>query len=186
MRNLKALSLGNNLAIESGLSMTAPAIESENENNENIFLIGLNFQGETEIFAGNNNALQNTKIPVFMLKIDTDKLLSKMNASKKIPDNEHGEEYEENGNSKNTYPVAGVISYQYGTGDEKPIHENLSYREMQVLKLIALGKTRKEIADQLFLSISTINTYRARILEKMNMKNNADLMRYAFKQRLVK
>jgi DNA-binding NarL/FixJ family response regulator len=78
-----------------------------------------------------------------------------------------------------------LCTYDNKTEKEIPAHAHLSYREEQVLKLIALGKTRKEIAAQLFLSISTINTYRARILEKMNMKNNADLMRYAFKHRLI-
>jgi len=68
---------------------------------------------------------------------------------------------------------------------DKPPHETLSDREYQVLCMIASGKAVKEIGDELFLSVKTISTYRTRILEKMNMKNNAELTHYAIKQGLV-
>ncbi|MGD2245735.1 MAG: response regulator transcription factor [Candidatus Aminicenantes bacterium] len=68
---------------------------------------------------------------------------------------------------------------------EKPLHETLSVREYEVMRLIASGKTVTEIAKELFLSPKTISTYRARILEKMCMKNNSQLVRYAIKNRLV-
>jgi len=70
-------------------------------------------------------------------------------------------------------------------GAEKAPHERLSDREYQVLCLIASGKVVREIADIMCLSITTISTYRARILEKMNMKNNAELTRYAVQRGLV-
>lgn len=60
-----------------------------------------------------------------------------------------------------------------------PPHETLSDREFEVLRLIASGKTVGEIADLLNLSVGTISTYRARILEKMSMRTNAELTRYA-------
>jgi two-component system invasion response regulator UvrY len=62
---------------------------------------------------------------------------------------------------------------------EQPPHEILSDREYQVLHFIAIGKTVSEIAKQLSLSVKTISTYRSRVLEKMHLKNNAELMRYA-------
>lgn len=62
---------------------------------------------------------------------------------------------------------------------EKPAHERLSSRELQVMVQIAAGKTVKEIADVMHLSVKTVSTYRARILEKMQLRNNADIMRYA-------
>ncbi len=68
---------------------------------------------------------------------------------------------------------------------DKPRHENLSDREFEVLRMIAAGKTRNEIAEELALSISTVNTYRQRILEKMNMENNAELTRYAIEHGLI-
>ena len=70
-------------------------------------------------------------------------------------------------------------------GDERPPHELLSDREFEVMRLIALGKTVSEIADTLFLSVGTISTYRTRILEKMGMRTNADIIRYAIQNRLV-
>ena len=68
---------------------------------------------------------------------------------------------------------------------EGPLHQSLSDREYQVLCLIASGKTVNEIAGELSLSIKTISTYRARILEKMEMRTNAKLIRYAIENRLV-
>ena len=64
-------------------------------------------------------------------------------------------------------------------------HETLSRRECQVMCLIASGKTVSEVARELALSVKTISTYRARILEKLNLRNNAELMRYALKNQLV-
>lgn len=71
-------------------------------------------------------------------------------------------------------------------GSDRPPHEILSDREFQVMCLIASGKTVGEIADMLALSDKTISTYRARILEKMGMKTNAELTYYAIQNRLVK
>jgi two-component system, NarL family, invasion response regulator UvrY len=67
----------------------------------------------------------------------------------------------------------------------KALHETLSDREFDVLKLIASGKTVSEIADFFSLSVNTVSTYRSRILEKMNMKTNAELTHYAVTKKLV-
>jgi two-component system, NarL family, invasion response regulator UvrY len=63
--------------------------------------------------------------------------------------------------------------------DKKKLHQNLTNREYQVFHMIATGKTVKEIAGELCLAPSTISTYRARILEKMYMKTNRDIIHYA-------
>jgi DNA-binding NarL/FixJ family response regulator len=68
---------------------------------------------------------------------------------------------------------------------ERPIHESLSNREFEVLRMIASGKTNSQMAEELHLSLTTVSTYRARILEKMSMANNAELMRYALQNRLI-
>lgn len=68
---------------------------------------------------------------------------------------------------------------------EKPSHETLSDREYQVMCMSAMGKTLKEIAQELSLSIQTVSTYRTRILEKMNMNSIAEVIRYAVKHGLV-
>jgi len=67
----------------------------------------------------------------------------------------------------------------------KTRHETLSDREFQILRLIASGKSVTEIAQKLSLSVKTVSTYRARILEKMNMRTNAELMHYAIKHNLA-
>jgi two-component system invasion response regulator UvrY len=67
----------------------------------------------------------------------------------------------------------------------KPEHEKLSDRELQIMNMIASGKKVKEIADELSLSPATIATYRARVLEKMNLKSNVELANYALRHNLV-
>jgi len=64
-------------------------------------------------------------------------------------------------------------------------HEELSDREFQVLKMIASGKEVAEIADELFISVKTVRTYRDRIMEKMNLKNDVELAHYAIRHKLV-
>ena len=81
--------------------------------------------------------------------------------------------------------VADLLAANLESALEKPLHEQLSDREYQVMCLIAVGKSLKEIADDLSVSVSTINTYRARILEKMHMRNNTELTHYALENRLV-
>jgi two-component system, NarL family, invasion response regulator UvrY len=71
-----------------------------------------------------------------------------------------------------------------GAGPELP-HERLSDREYQVFRLLASGKTIGEISEMLALSVKTVSTYRARIMEKTGLENNAQLTHYAFKHHLV-
>ena len=81
--------------------------------------------------------------------------------------------------------VAELLALNLESDWEKPLHEQLSDRVYQVMCLIAVGKSLKDIADDLCVSISTVNTYRARILEKMQLKNNTELTHYAIENRLV-
>jgi len=81
--------------------------------------------------------------------------------------------------------VAEKLVFNLNNNAPKQPHEKLSDREYQVMDLIASGKTVKEISEDLSLSVKTISTYRARILEKMKMKNIAELIRYAIKNGLV-
>jgi len=84
-----------------------------------------------------------------------------------------------------TPSLAEKIAFALGGETDKLPHETLSDREFQVLGLIASGKTVTEIAEELALSVKTISTYRTRILEKMQMKTNAELTHYAIQNRLV-
>ncbi len=68
---------------------------------------------------------------------------------------------------------------------EKPLHESLSDREYRVMWLLASGKQINQIAAEMFLSPSTVSTYRARILKKLALTDNAALVRYAVKHQLI-
>jgi len=81
--------------------------------------------------------------------------------------------------------LAEKLASYLAIDNQKTPQELLSDREFQVLRLIASGKIVSEIAKELSLSVKTISTYRTRILEKMGMKNNAELMHYAIQHQLV-
>ncbi len=81
--------------------------------------------------------------------------------------------------------LAERLAFNLDAHMKKEPHEILSDREYQVLCTIASGKTISEIADQLSLSVKTISTYRRRILEKMQLKNNAELTNYAIRNNLT-
>ena len=81
--------------------------------------------------------------------------------------------------------LAGHLASVLTHAPERPPHEALSDREMQVFRMLASGKSVKEIGAELALSDKTISTYRARVLEKMNLRSNAELMRYALRSGLV-
>jgi len=81
--------------------------------------------------------------------------------------------------------LAELLAITLSDEQGKPPHENLSDREYQVLCMIASGKTVSQIGDELALSVKTVSTYRARILEKMQMKTSAELIHYAIRNNLV-
>lgn len=81
--------------------------------------------------------------------------------------------------------LAEKLAFEIDAGSDKLVHETLSDREFQVLRMMASGKTVKEIAGELSLSVKTISTYRARILTKMNLRTNAELIHYAITNQLV-
>jgi two-component system, NarL family, invasion response regulator UvrY len=80
--------------------------------------------------------------------------------------------------------VAEHLAAEIQSGGNNP-HEALSNREYQVMLLIAAGKVPKEIGSELSLSPKTISTYRARILEKLKLRNNAEIMRYVLDRKLA-
>ncbi len=81
--------------------------------------------------------------------------------------------------------LAENLAISLDTGSDRPRHETLSDREFQVMRLMASGKTLAEIADTLSLSAKTVSTYRTRLLEKLNLKTNAELVRYVIDNGLV-
>jgi two-component system, NarL family, invasion response regulator UvrY len=84
-----------------------------------------------------------------------------------------------------TASLAETLAENLGDIQDRPLHEVLSDRELQVFQLLASGKTVSTIAEELSLNINTISTYRARILQKLALQNNAELMRYALENGLT-
>ncbi|HRR21844.1 MAG TPA: response regulator transcription factor [Desulfomonilia bacterium] len=81
--------------------------------------------------------------------------------------------------------LAERLTYELDRDADRPMHEVLSDREYQVMHMISTGKSVKEIAEALGLSVKTVSTYRSRIMEKMNMKNNAEIVLYAVQNKLI-
>jgi len=81
--------------------------------------------------------------------------------------------------------LAETLATQWSQTNDSPIHDSLSQREFQIMCLIASGKSIKEIATEISLSQSTLNTYRSRIMEKLHINNNVDLCRYAIRHGII-
>jgi DNA-binding NarL/FixJ family response regulator len=81
--------------------------------------------------------------------------------------------------------LAEQFAHDLQGNSSRPLHEGLSGREFEILVMIGSGKSATQIAEELHLSVNTVSTYRARILEKMSMKTTAELIRYGFRNRLV-
>jgi DNA-binding NarL/FixJ family response regulator len=81
--------------------------------------------------------------------------------------------------------LAEKLAVSLDVSVDKPLHELLSDREHEVMKMIASGVPLTEIGERLHVSVKTISSYRARIMEKMQMKNNAELTRYAMTHNLI-
>jgi DNA-binding NarL/FixJ family response regulator len=81
--------------------------------------------------------------------------------------------------------LAEKMALELGPNTQKLLHEELSDREYRVMWLLASGKQIKQVGREMFLSASTISTYRSRILKKLRLSSNAELVRYAIKHQLV-
>jgi two-component system invasion response regulator UvrY len=81
--------------------------------------------------------------------------------------------------------LAEQLASQLDVDSEQPIHAGLSEREFQILCKLAAGRSVTDIATELCLSVKTVSTYRSRVLEKMSLKSNADITRYALQNGLI-
>ncbi len=81
--------------------------------------------------------------------------------------------------------VAELLAQQLDSGSDRPAHEQLSERELQVFLKLAQGQTPGDIAKALSLSVKTVSTYRTRVMEKLNLASNSDLTYYALKNKLI-
>ena len=81
--------------------------------------------------------------------------------------------------------LAEKLAFDMSPDTGRPLHETLSHREFEILRMIAAGKTVTQVAENLHLGVTTVSTYRARILVKMQMSTTAELMHYALRNGLV-
>jgi len=81
--------------------------------------------------------------------------------------------------------IAEKLADSFSSASTRQPHETLSDREFDVMKLLANGKSVSDIADMLSLSVTTVSTYRARVMTKMNLKSNSDLTKYAIENKLI-
>ncbi|MFQ5826797.1 MAG: response regulator [Dehalococcoidia bacterium] len=81
--------------------------------------------------------------------------------------------------------LAGDYLQRVKVGDEERSYAQLTKREREVLRLLAEGKTNREIADQLCMGVNTVQTHRLHIMEKLNLHNKADLIKYAIRKGLI-
>ena len=81
--------------------------------------------------------------------------------------------------------LAERLAFGLDAASERPRHEALSDREFQVMQMVASGKTLTKIAEELSLSTKTVSTYRTRLLQKMNLETNAEIIRYAIENGLI-
>lgn len=84
-----------------------------------------------------------------------------------------------------SYKLAEQLADEFANDSKDLIHDKLSSREFEVLRLLGNGKTVSEAAKTLNLSVTTISTYRARILSKLGLKNNSDIIQYCINEKLI-
>jgi two-component system, NarL family, invasion response regulator UvrY len=138
---------------------------------------------------------QRSGLPVLMLSMHSEKQFAiraiKAGASGYITKNDAAAELVRairkilSGRKYVSSALAELLANAVEAGEDRPLHETLSDREYHVVCSIASGKSVSEIAQETFLSVKTISTYRVRALEKMGMRTNAELTRYAIRNGLV-
>ena len=160
-----------------------------------VILLDISMPGKNGLEVLKELRMTNTKIPVLILSIYPEEQYAiralKAGASGYLTKASAPEELisairkVSRGGKYISSSLAEKIAYELDGDAEKAPHDTLSDREYQILLMIASGKTVSDIADEMCLSVKTVSTYRSRILEKMKMKNNAELTTYAIRNKLV-
>jgi two-component system invasion response regulator UvrY len=170
-------------------------LDSLKKEEVDVVVLDISLPGKNGIELLKDLKLQNAKLPVLMLSMHPEDRFAvralKAGASGYITKESAAEELIKairkvvQGRKYVSPTLAEKLAFNLDIDTDKPPHESLSDREYEVLCLIATGKSVREIAEQLHLSMSTVNTYRARILDKMKMKTDAELIRYAVQNQLI-
>ena len=160
-----------------------------------VILLDISMPGKNGLEVLKELRITNTKIPVLILSIYPEEQYAiralKAGASGYLTKASAPEELisairkVSRGGKYISSSLAEKIAYELDGDAEKAPHDTLSDREYQILLMIASGKTVSDIADEMCLSVKTVSTYRSRILDKMKMKNNAELTTYAIRNKLV-
>lgn len=165
------------------------------EDQWDILILDINMPGRSGLDVLHQMKIEHTKIPVLVLSLLPEDQMAmrvlRLGASGYISKDASNPELIKaihcilSGKKYITSSVAEQLAIQLENPSNKPLHEFLSEREYQTLLLIAEGKSSSQIAEILSISTPTVGTYRARMLEKMHMKTNADLINYAIRHHLV-
>jgi len=165
------------------------------KNDYDIILLDISMPGRSGLDILNQIKKQRPNLPVLILSIYPEEQLAlrtlKIGGSGYLTKESAPEELVDairkvaSGGRYISLSLAEKLTFYINDNIEKPLHEKLSNREYQVMCMIASGKTTKEIAKELSLSVNTISTNRARILKKMKMKTNAELTFYAISHGLT-
>jgi len=160
-----------------------------------VILLDISMPGKNGLEVLKELRITNTKIPVLILSIYPEEQYAiralKAGASGYLTKASAPEELisairkVSRGGKYISSSLAEKLAYELDGDAEKAPHDTLSDREYQILLMIASGKTVSDIAEEMCLSVKTVSTYRSRILDKMKMKNNAELTTYAIRNKLV-
>lgn len=171
------------------------ALEKIRKNDYDVVLLDISMQGKSGLDTLKELKLERPGLPVLILTIYPEEQYAvrvlKAGASGYLTKESAPEELVTaikkvaEGGRYISPSLAEKLAFNIGADTDIDPHERLSDREYQVMCMIASGKTVSEIADEMSLSVKTISTYRSRILEKMEMKNNAEMTHYAIKKELV-
>lgn len=166
-----------------------------NQNEVDILILDLNMPGRSglDILKHVKNIRPETKVLILSMysedqfgertiKAGASGYITKESASEELLNALH--KIAKGGNYVSAAFAEKLLFRKKNIPDKKP-HEILSDREFQIMILLAKGKTQVEISNELALSSSTVNTYRSRILEKLNLKSNAEIIRYAIQNNLI-
>ncbi|GBD90329.1 response regulator UvrY [bacterium BMS3Abin04] len=170
-------------------------IEKVNAKHYDVVLLDISMPGKSGLDVLKEIKTYKPKLPVLILSIHSEdqyaKRVLKAGAAGFIPKHSAPEELKKailkafSGGRYVSNHLAEKLATELSLDNNQPLHETLSDREFQVLQKIASGKPLKDIADELFISIKTVSTYRTRILEKLHLNNNAELIKYALENELI-
>jgi DNA-binding NarL/FixJ family response regulator len=189
------LSKTHDLTVTDEAGTRRELFEKVAKNRPDMVVLDISMPGRNGLYILKEIKNQKPKLPVLMLGKDSEEQYAiralKAGASGCLTKESQPEEFIKairrvsQGGRYISYSLAEKWALKFESNSEKPLYEFLSDQEYQVICMLASGKTVKEIANDMCLSTKTISTYRFRILQKMKMKNNAELTNYAFKNRLV-